>query len=159
MCIPLYSMHAYDKKNFSTRYILTFDTGLTFHSLVGLMHLIVRNEVSMGKKEPRINAEFNYRLSLSLSVPFPVETRAQSRSRFKWTRNNIWCGERVFHSTIFLSFPTFLQRVSTLECRYKLAETLIRSAAYFYTSTSIARFISPIVDIMITRKHFFSQHA
>lgn len=108
MCIPLYSMHAYDKKNFSTRYILTFDTGLTFHSLVGLMHLIVRNEVSMGKKEPRINAEFNYRLSLSLSVPFPVETRAQSRSRFKWTRNNIWCGERVFHSTIFLSFPTFL---------------------------------------------------
>lgn len=66
MCIPLYSMHAYDKKNFSTRYILTFDTGLTFHSLVGLMHLIVRNEVSMGKKEPRINAEFNYRLSLSL---------------------------------------------------------------------------------------------
>lgn len=143
-------------KKISLHDILTFDTGLPRFDLSLSCRINASYRSKRGlheyKKELRINAEFNYQLSLSLSLFLFQSKLAPSRSRFKWTRN-IWCGERVFHGNLFI-VPTSLQRVSTLECRYKLAETLIQSTAYFYTSTSIARFISPIVDIMITR--FFS---
>lgn len=42
----------------------------------------------MSKKELRINAEFNYQLSLS--VPFPVETRAQSKSLQMDSQHLVW---------------------------------------------------------------------
>lgn len=81
-------------KKISLHDILTFDTGLPRFDLSLSCRINASYRSKRGlheyKKELRINAEFNYQLSLSLSVPFPVETRAQSKSLQMDSQHLVW---------------------------------------------------------------------